>query len=73
MIADILQLDFSKQYTYAHYLTQWFDERVELMKGYVHNQSPAPSNRHQKINVNLIGQIMHFLERAKMPSKARTI
>ena len=48
-ITDISQLDFKKQYTYADYLTWRFEERVELIKGWLHKMSPAPRRIHQKI------------------------
>ena len=49
MITDINQLDFSKEYTYADYLTWQFKERVELIKGRIFKMSPAPNRRHQRI------------------------
>ena len=42
-ITSILQLDLNKQYTYADYLNWWFDERVELIKGFILKMSPAAS------------------------------
>jgi len=62
MITDINQLDLEKRYTYADYLTWQFDEMVELIKGKVFRMSPAPSNRHQEISINLAGEIKHFLK-----------
>jgi len=55
MITDINQLDFSKKYTYADYLTWQFQERVELIKGRIFKMSPAPSRKHQIIVGNLFG------------------
>jgi Uma2 family endonuclease len=49
MITDIKQLDLSKQYTYADYLTWRFNERVELIKGWVLKMSPGPNRKHQEI------------------------
>jgi len=49
-IYDINELDFSKQYTYADYLTWRFKERVELIKGWLFKMSPAPRRRHQEIS-----------------------
>jgi Uma2 family endonuclease len=54
MITNINQLDFTKQYTYADYLTWQFIERVELIKGWIFKMSPSPSKRHQLIAVDLI-------------------
>ncbi|MEL7220159.1 MAG: hypothetical protein AAGJ93_02505 [Bacteroidota bacterium] len=42
MIANINQLDFSEQYTYADYLNWQFDERIELIRGRVVRIAPAP-------------------------------
>jgi hypothetical protein len=53
MVNDIKDLDFSKQYTYADYLTWTFKERVELIKGWIHKMSPAPLDKHQRIASSL--------------------
>lgn len=42
-ITDIQQLDQSKLYTYADYLTWRLKERIELIKGRIFRMSPAPS------------------------------
>ncbi|GGF14481.1 Uma2 family endonuclease [Hymenobacter cavernae] len=52
-ITDISQLDLTKTYTYADYLTWRMDEFVELIKGKVRRMSPAPRVRHQKISFRL--------------------
>lgn len=49
MATSIEQLDLSKKYSYADYLKWFFDERLELIKGFIHKMSPAPSRRHQDI------------------------
>jgi hypothetical protein len=49
-ITDISQLDQNKQYTYADYLTWHFEERVELIKGWIYKMSPAPKRVHQEIS-----------------------
>ena len=54
MITDINQLDFSKTYTYADYLTWQFSERVELIMGRIFRMS-APSRLHQLVVGNLFG------------------
>ena len=61
MITDINQLDLSKQYTYADYLTWAFDERVELIRGWISIMSPAPLRVHQGIATSLIFQIQGYL------------
>jgi Uma2 family endonuclease len=61
-ITDISQLDFSKQYTYADYLTWQLKERVELIKGWLYKMSPAPSRKHQRILSIVFNQMFNFLE-----------
>lgn len=59
MITDINQLDLTKKYTYADYLTWQFDEMVELIRGRIVRMSPAPNLSHQETSSNLhiiIGQ-----------------
>jgi Uma2 family endonuclease len=53
LITDINQLDFTKQYSYSDYLMWQFDERLELLKGYIQRMSPAPTRNHQRISMNL--------------------
>ena len=53
MITDINQLDFSKTYSYADYLTWQFKERLEIFKGKIFSISPAPSTSHQRVALNL--------------------
>lgn len=43
-------LDLTKTYTYADYLKWTFDERLELIKGYIFKMSPAPAEFHQRIS-----------------------
>jgi Uma2 family endonuclease len=52
-ITDINELDFKKQYTYADYLTWRLNERVELIKGWLHKMSPAPRRIHQEVEGNI--------------------
>lgn len=47
------ELDLTKKYTYSDYLLWQFSERVELIKGYIRQMSPAPSMVHQTISMNL--------------------
>ena len=62
MITDINELDFTRQYTYADYLTWQFDERVELIRGWISRMSPAPLVRHQVISMSLSSQIYALLK-----------
>jgi Uma2 family endonuclease len=51
---DTLNLDLSKRYTYADYLTWLDDKRRELFNGFVKMMTPAPSRIHQRISANLV-------------------
>jgi len=42
-------LDLTKTYTSADYLKWNFDERLELIKGYIFKMSPPPAEFHQRI------------------------
>jgi Uma2 family endonuclease len=65
MITSLSQLDLSKQYSYADYLTWNFKERVELIKGLIYKMSPAPTSGHQTISMNLTGAIYPFLKKSE--------
>src|SRR5690606_35127113 len=65
MITDINQLDPSKRYTYADYLTWQFQERVELIKGWLYKMSPAPARKHQDVSIRMSSKIFNFLEGKK--------
>jgi Uma2 family endonuclease len=54
-ITDISQLDLNKEYTYSDYLHWRFQERVELIRGFLKKMSRSPSNRHQRVSANLSG------------------
>jgi Uma2 family endonuclease len=61
IITNINQLDFSKKYSYADYLKWQFEDRVELIKGWIYKVSPAPSRKHQKIEGVIFANIWnHF-------------
>ncbi len=60
-ITNFSDLDLTKTYTYADYLTWQFSERVELIKGFIKKMSPAPNRIHQGVSMNLslmIGNIL---------------
>lgn len=61
-ITDLSQLDLSKTYTYADYLTWGFTELVELVRGQVRLMSPAPRRAHQEVVRNLTTLVDTFLE-----------
>jgi Uma2 family endonuclease len=58
-MTDINQLDMTKSYTYADYLTWEFDEMVELIKGKIFRMSPAPIVIHQVV-ANAINNELYF-------------
>jgi Uma2 family endonuclease len=62
LITDISQLDLKKSYSYADYLNWAFDERVELIKGWIYKMSPAPKRRHQKISLRLTITFGNFFD-----------
>ena len=57
----MLNLDTTKRYTYADYLTWMDDMRRELYDGFVEMMTPAPSRKHQFISTNITGLIWNFL------------
>lgn len=62
-ITDFSQLDLTKQYTYADYLTWYFNDRVELIKGWLYKMSPAPKRIHQEVEGNMYFKLRsHFTE-----------
>ena len=52
-ITSLSQLDLTKSYTYADYLTWQLTDWVELIKGKIRPMSPAPRVVHQSISFNL--------------------
>lgn len=65
MITDFKDLDLSKRYTYADYITWQFDDMVELIKGKIFKMSPAPNMKHQRVSFKLSLKIGRFLEDKK--------
>lgn len=63
MITDISQLDLSKKYTYADYITWRFKERVELIKGRILEMSPAPNLKHQRISGDIFYELKTFVKK----------
>jgi Uma2 family endonuclease len=64
-ITDFSQLDLTKTYTYADYLTWRFNERVELIKGWIHKMSPAPRPLHQEVETALSSELYTFFKKNK--------
>jgi len=63
-ITKFSQLDLSKTYTYADYLTWKFDEFVELIKGKVMRPMAGPSWRHQRYSVRISSEVYQFLKKS---------
>lgn len=61
-ITKFSQLDLNKRYTYADYLTWKFQERVELIKGWLYKITPAPNLGHQSVSFKFSLQIGKFFE-----------
>lgn len=62
MITKYSQLDPTKTYTYADYLTWRFKERVELLWGKLFKMTAAPSREHQRVLGELHIKIKQFLK-----------
>jgi hypothetical protein len=57
VVTNFSDLDLSKTYTYSDYLLWQFQERVELINGFILKMNPAPNNSkhdiHTKFNLYL--------------------
>ncbi len=62
-ITSLDLLDFSKIYSYADYLRWKFQERVELIRGYISKMCPAPTFVHQKTALRLVRQLDPYFAR----------
>ena len=62
VVNSLDQLDLSKRYSYADYFRWKFQERVELLKGWIYKMSPAPNAKHQSISLKLTLKIGNFFE-----------
>jgi len=60
-----LELDLTKRYTYADYLTWLDNQRRELYNGFIKLMSPAPRRMHQSISVKLLRPFSNFLYKKK--------
>ncbi len=61
LITHFSQLDLTKSYTYADYLTWQFDERTELFRGKVRLMSPASKRVHHDVARDVGLPIMQYL------------
>jgi hypothetical protein len=59
VITSFDQLDLTKQYTYADYLAWQFEERIELIKGWIMRMA-LPSRAHQFTAARLFRSIDGF-------------
>jgi Uma2 family endonuclease len=60
-ITSLSQLDLTKSYTYADYLTWQLTDWVELIRGKVRPMSPAPRVVHQTISFNMSAAVRNGL------------
>ncbi|WP_396169491.1 Uma2 family endonuclease [Flavobacterium sp.] len=63
IVTKLSDLDLTKTYSYSDYLLWQFQERVELIKGFILKMSPALSMVHQRISSNLTGCFYENLKR----------
>jgi Uma2 family endonuclease len=68
MITSISELDISKQYSYADYLSWKLSERIEIIKGYI-KQMSAPNSFHQEISVELSTFFKNYFKLKKAECK----
>ncbi len=59
-VSHYSDLDLTRQYTYADYVTWTFSERVELLRGWVARMSPAPNLSHQDVAVELTRVLANY-------------
>lgn len=60
IVTNFSDLDLTKTYTYSDYLKFRFQDRVEIIKGYILKMSPAPSSNHQIILQNLNFSLLNY-------------
>jgi Uma2 family endonuclease len=65
VVTNFSDLDLSKNYTYADYLLWQFQERVELIKGFIQKMSPAPNTNHQSVSINLSASFYNHFKKKK--------
>jgi Uma2 family endonuclease len=64
-IKTLNEVDFSATYSYADYMRFEFEERLEIIKGYIFKMSPAPSRIHQKISGRISNPLYNALNGKK--------
>ena len=60
-----LQLDLTKRYTYADYLTWLDDKRRELIDGFIKMMSPTPKRTHADVSTNITKYLLSVLVKKK--------
>jgi Uma2 family endonuclease len=63
MVTRFEDLDLTKQYSYADYLKWTFQERLELIRGWIFPMS-APNRRHQQISWNITTSFVDYFRKA---------
>jgi Uma2 family endonuclease len=64
-IIRLSDLDLSKTYSYADYLTWQLNETVELIKGKIMLMAPAPNVKYQRISMSLSCTLANFFRHKK--------
>ncbi len=60
---NTLELDITKRYTFADYLTWADDVRRELFDGFIKLMTPAPVRRHQGVSMRLSSLFYYHIEK----------
>jgi Uma2 family endonuclease len=55
-------LDLTKRYSYADYLSWKLEEMVELIEGFIFPMAPAPSLAHQRLSMRLTKTFVNFFD-----------
>ena len=61
-ITDISQLDLTRQYSYADYLTWQIEERIELINGHA-TPIISPNITHQIVQMQLVGEMGFYFKK----------
>ena len=66
-----LQLDLTKRYSFADYITWFDDKRRELWDGFIKMMTPAPSLYHQESSGGIYGEIYLYLKKKNKKEKCK--
>ncbi len=64
-----LQLDLTKRYTFADYLTWFDDKRRELWNGFIQIMSPATNLYHQQTAFDIVSNLIDIKKKSKNKCK----